>query len=262
MSTPEGSDRRILVTGMSGLIGGLVGRALAARYRVRALNRRPVEGVECVQADIADLDAIRPAFQDVDTVVHMAAYLGSEWSGQLSGNLVGAYNVYEAAREAGVRRLVFASSGATQMAYEADEPWKSMVEARWDDVPSPRPILTPQDPVRPNGVYGAAKVWGEALGRYYSDVHGMSVICLRIGRVLEDDRPSEARHAAVYCSHRDVVQIVERCVDAPDSVRFDVFYAVSDNRGRYRDVEHAREVIGYVAQDGITDWPMERPSAG
>ncbi len=78
MSTPEGSDRRILVTGMSGLIGGLVGRALAARYRVRALNRRPVEGVECVQADIADLDAIRPAFQDVDTVVHMAAYLGSE----------------------------------------------------------------------------------------------------------------------------------------------------------------------------------------
>ncbi|MCH7630664.1 MAG: NAD-dependent epimerase/dehydratase family protein [Proteobacteria bacterium] len=161
--------------------------------------------------------------------------------------------------EAGVKRVIFGSSGATQMQYEADEPIKAMVEARWDDVPSTRPLLTPQDPPRPNGIYGAAKLWGEALGRYYSDAHGMSVICIRIGRVVKEDWPYDARHAAVYCSHRDVLQMIEKCVSAPDSVRFDLFYAVSDNRGRYRDIEHAREVIGYVPQDGITDWPMERP---
>ena len=79
----------------------MAGRALAKKHYVRALNRRPVEGVDCVQADISDLDAIRPAFEGIDTVVHMAAYLGPEFSGQVSGNLIGAYNVFEAAREAG-----------------------------------------------------------------------------------------------------------------------------------------------------------------
>ena len=83
---------------------------------LRALNRRPVDGVECCQADIADLDAIRPAFDGIDVVVHLAAFLGGDdWEGQLSGNVIGVYNVYEAARLAGVRRVVFASSGATTL---------------------------------------------------------------------------------------------------------------------------------------------------
>ena len=242
---------------MSGLIGGMVGKSLAKDNYVRALNRSPVEGVDCVQADISNLQAIRTAFTGIDTVIHMAAYLGPEFSGQVSGNLIGAYNVFEAAREAGVKRFIFGSSGATQMQYEVDEPIKSMVEARWDDVPSPRPILTPQDAARPNGIYGATKVWGEALGRYYSDAHGMSVICIRIGRVVKEDWPYDARHAAVYCSHRDIIQMVEKCVLAPDNLRFDIFYAVSNNKGRYRDLDHAREVLDYEPQDGISEWPME-----
>lgn len=251
------SGKRILITGMSGLIGGMVGKSLAKDNYVRALNRSPVEGVDCVQADISNLQAIRTAFTGIDTVIHMAAYLGPEFSGQVSGNLIGAYNVFEAAREAGVKRFIFGSSGATQMQYEVDEPIKSMVEARWDDVPSPRPILTPQDAARPNGIYGATKVWGEALGRYYSDAHGMSVICIRIGRVVKEDWPYDARHAAVYCSHRDIIQMVEKCVLAPDNLRFDIFYAVSNNKGRYRDLDHAREVLDYEPQDGISEWPME-----
>ncbi|MFP6680453.1 MAG: NAD(P)-dependent oxidoreductase [Dehalococcoidia bacterium] len=251
------SGKRILITGMSGLIGGMVGKSLAKDNYVRALNRSPVEGVDCVQADISNLEAIRTAFTGIDTVIHMAAYLGPEFSGQVSGNLIGAYNVFEAAREAGVKRFIFGSSGATQMQYEVDEPIKSMVEARWDDVPSPRPILTPQDAARPNGIYGATKVWGEALGRYYSDAHGMSVICIRIGRVVKEDWPYDARHAAVYCSHRDIIQMVEKCVLAPDNLRFDIFYAVSNNKGRYRDLDHAREVLDYEPQDGISEWPME-----
>ena len=99
------SGKRILITGMSGLIGGMGGKSLAKDNYVRALNRSPVEGVDCVQADISNLEAIRTAFTGIDTVVHMAAYLGPEFSGQVSGNLIGAYNVFEAAREAGVRAL-------------------------------------------------------------------------------------------------------------------------------------------------------------
>ena len=258
------ADReRILVTGMSGLIGGLAGRDLAQDYEVRALNRRPVtndsEGFESFQADIADYDAIRPAFEGVDTVVHMAAYLGQDIEGHISGNIRGVYNVYEAARDAGVRRVVFGSSGAAVNLYENDEPYLAMVEARWDDVPGSFPLIDHTSTVRPKGVYGAAKLWGEALGRAYSEEYGISVICIRIGRVVEEDWPRDARHAAVYLSHRDITQMIRKCVEAPDTVRYEIVYAVSDNRGRFRDLEHARDVVGYVPQDGIRDWPAARP---
>jgi len=254
--------KRILVTGMSGLIGGLAGLKLAERYEVRALNRRPVDGVETFQADITDLDAIRPAFEGIDTVAHMAAYLADGNSTeQIRVNVWGTYNVFEAAREAGVRRIVFASSGATVQNYELDEPFLAMGEARYSDIPEPRPLLTHLSPVRPRGLYGCAKLWGEALGRHYSEEYGMSVLCIRFGRVVEEDRPFDALHAARYLSHRDTAQIVEKCVDAPEDVRFDIFYGVSDNRARFRDIEHAREVIGYVPQDGIVDWP-EAPGGG
>ncbi len=247
--------QRVLVTGMSGLIGGLVGRALARDYEVRALNRRPIEGVDCFQADINDLEAIRPAFEGVHAVAHMAAYLGPDVEGQLATNIRGVYNVFEAAREAGLRRIVFASSGSTVRLYEDDEGIRALTEARWDDVPDPRPVIDHTVPVRPLGVYGAAKVFGEALGRHYAESFGISVLCIRIGRVVEEDRPADAWHASCYVSHRDIVQMVERCVKAPESLKFDIFYAVSDNRGRYRDIEHARDVVGYVPQDGIRDWP-------
>jgi nucleoside-diphosphate-sugar epimerase len=243
---------------MSGLIGGLVGRALAKRYQIRALNRGAVEGVQCVRADISDLASMRPAFEGIHTVVHLAAYAhdDSEVTPQFQTNVLGPYNVYEASREAGVKRIVLGSSGLTGYYYETEEPIKAMVEARWAGVPAERPLITHLSPVRPRGLYGAAKIWAENLGRYYSDEYGISVLCIRIGRVVPEDKPRDARHAAVYCSHRDIIQMVERCVEAPESVRYDIFYAVSDNRGRFRDIAHAKQVIGYEPLDGIPDWPL------
>jgi nucleoside-diphosphate-sugar epimerase len=246
---------RILVTGMSGLIGGLVGRHLARTHEVVALNRRPVVGVTTFQADVNDLEAIRPAFRGVDAVVHLAAYMGDDPAGYLTTNVAGVYNVFEASREARVKRVVFGSSGSTITGYTRDPAFASLLEGRWQDVLQPGPMLDHLVPPRPDSVYGAAKLFGEALGRYYSDFHGISVICVRIGPVPPEDRPKSARQAASYCSHRDVVQMIDRCVTAPESVRFDVFYAVSNNRGRYRDIEHARKVVGYQPQDGIRDWP-------
>ena len=99
--------KRVLITGMSGLIGGLLKDHLqeVGGYELTALNRRVVKGVPTVQGDIADLEAIRPAFEGQEVVVHLAAYLGSQdWEGQHSANVLGTYNVFEAAREAGVGR--------------------------------------------------------------------------------------------------------------------------------------------------------------
>ena len=247
---------KVLITGMSGLIGGLLRGHLEGMggYELRALNRRAVEGVECHRADIADLDAIRPAFEGVDVAVHLAAFLGSpDWSGHLSGNVIGAYNVYEAARLAGVKRVVFASSGATVQGFEQTAPYDAVIAGRYDEVPKGFPKVT-HESLRPRGIYGAAKVWGEALGRVYSDDHGLSVLCVRIGRVNQANRPESAAEVSRYLSHRDVCQVLQRCIDAPDDLRYGVFLATSNNRWGYRDLEHARRVLGYEPQDSAEDF--------
>ena len=111
-------------------------------------------------------------------------------------------------------------------------------------------------PPWPNGLYGVAKVAGEAMGRLFAEYHG-SAIAVRIGRVRAEDRPANIREAAVHFGHNDIRQIFEKCVDAPESVNWDVFYGISDNFTRYRDLTHSKEVIGYVPTDGIKGWPLE-----
>ena len=246
--------RRLLVTGLSGLIGGALRQHLGGKYPLRALNRRPVSGVDCVQADLGDLAAIQPAFKDIDTVVHLGAAAGDRQTPEdlLRSNVIGTYNVYEAARLARVSRVIFASSGATIAGWEREPPLSHIVNGRHEELGSWTP-LTHEAPLRPGGMYGATKVWGEALARVYSDAHGMSMICVRIGRVLESDRPTSAREKAVWCSQRDVVRMLEACIEAPPSVRFDVFYAVSDNRWNYRDLGHARAVLGWAPLDRAED---------
>lgn len=242
---------RVLVTGMSGLIGGIMRRALEGKYELVALNRRDLPGVRSFQADIADLAAIRPAFAGVAVVLHLAAMARAEasWEEVLRNNVIGTYHVFEAAREAGVQRLVFASSGSVISGYELDSPYRELVEGPGQALPEQRPVITHQSPFRPQGLYGCSKIWGEALGRHYCDRYGLSVLCVRIGAVVPEDRPTSPRHFAVWCSHRDLAQLLEKCITAPRQVRYDVFYAVSNNRRNYRDLAHAREVLGYVPQD-------------
>ena len=240
----------VLVTGMSGLIGGALRTHLAAGFELRALNRRAVEGVPCHRADIADLDAIQPAFKGADAVVHLAASVGASapFDEILRANVVGTYNVFEAARRAGVKRVVYASSGATVSAYERDMPYSALAAGRADEAGA-WTMLTHETPVRPAGLYGVSKVWGEALGRHYADAHGLSVLCVRIGHVTKEDRPSAPRDFSVWCSQRDIVRMIERCLRAPATLRFDVFFAVSNNKWSYRDLDHARRVLGFEPLD-------------
>lgn len=245
---------RVLVTGMSGLIGSALRKRLDGRLALRALNRRDIAGVECRRGDIADLAAIEPAFKDVDVVVHLAAAAGGSvpWESILQNNLVGTYNVLEAARRAGVRRVIFASSGATVTGYEQDEPYASLVAGKTSGLTS-WPMLTEEAPVRPAALYGVSKVYGEALGRQYADEHGLSVLCIRIGRVKAEDRPTTPRDFSVWLSQRDCVQIIERAIDAPADLRFGVFFATSDNRWSYRDLGQARSALGFQPQDRAED---------
>ncbi len=141
--------RKVLVTGASDLIGGLVVKNLADKYEFSALNRRSVEGVPYTQADIADFDTILPAFEGVDMVVHMAGYTSDAetWEKHLSAGIIGTRNVYEAACLHEVNRVVYGSTGDTQTGYEYDKslPYGAPAAGKYREVPDEWPIVKTTD---------------------------------------------------------------------------------------------------------------------
>ena len=186
------------------------------------------------------------------TVIHLAAEPDSRagWESVLANNIIGAHNVFEAARQAGVKRVIFASTNQVVFGYGAEEAYRPLLSGRLDevDLETLRRIDHTQ-PTRPLSDYGVSKVFGEALAHMYAYTHGLSCLCLRIGWVVADDRVPSGRGQTLWCSQRDIVQLVERCLNAPDSLRFDVFFGQSDNRYNFVDIEHARQVLGYAPQD-------------
>ena len=128
--------QNVLITGATGLIGTAACASLRTRYGVRALNRRPLPHIDCHQADIADLAAIRPAFAGIDAVVHLAAHIANDLPAIFRANLQGTGNVFAAAREAGVRRVLFASSGSVMGGYTALSPYKELLAGEYDQVPA------------------------------------------------------------------------------------------------------------------------------
>ena len=171
----------------------------------------------------------------------------------MPSNVIGTYHVFEASRRAGVGRVIVASSIQVSFGYQDTEPYQALFEARYGDVRGTILPVTHRDPPRPPNLYAASKVWGEALAHVYAQQHGMSCLCLRIGWVVADDAPPNQVAITQWCSQRDIVQLVERCVDAPDELRFDVYYGISDNPYRWVDLEHPRAVLGYVPEDRAPD---------
>ncbi|MDH3640771.1 MAG: NAD(P)-dependent oxidoreductase [Gammaproteobacteria bacterium] len=255
---------KILVTGMSGLIGTAVRAGLEADHELTALNRSAVDGVATHRADICDFEAIRPAFDGQDVVVHLAAHPGEQfsWEQLRDTNVEGARHVFQAAVDAGVQRVVFASSGATVAGWEHDEPYAALVEGRSDDLPDSWPLITVDMPPRPRGIYGSTKVWGEALARHFADTTDTSFINIRIGFVNAEDRPTNARQMSVWCSQRDVVAGVVAAVAAPGEQCCETFFANSNNRYGYRDLEHGSVLFGYRPVDSAEDRSRQRGATG
>ncbi len=229
--------RRVLLTGAAGEIGSVLRPALrGAAARIRLHDIRPITRLasdeEAMTGDIAAPGIARAAMEGADCVIHLAG-IPRETGGTpeeiLHANVIGAHAVFAAAREAGVRRVVFASSNHTIGFHPAD-----------------RPVGT-EEPPRPSGLYGASKVWGEALGRLHADKHGIEVACLRIGAFRV--KPLNARELGAWISHRDTAQLFRRCVDAPP-FHFLVLYGVSGNRrARWGGDAAARAHIGYMPED-------------
>lgn len=241
----------MLVTGAAGLIGGIVLEGLSDQYAVHGLDRVKGPRVDWV-GDMAKRRTIERAFHGMSAVVDLAAHSSATapWSAVLKNNIPATLNALEAAREAGVERVVFASSNHVVGMYEHDEPYASIVAGEYERLdPDEAPRLTKDVPIRPDGPYGVGKAFGEAAARYAAETYGLSVICLRIGTVNRADRPTGPRHYATLLTHRDLVHLVGCCLAAPDSLRFGVFYGVSANAWRLWDIEDARAEIGYAPRD-------------
>jgi nucleoside-diphosphate-sugar epimerase len=270
------ASKKVLITGVYGLIGSTVYDRLCAQpdaYEVYGLARRrhPSERVAADKrieipderftlSDLSDLVVLEQAMQGIDVVVHMAAdpRLEADWESILASNLIGPRNVFEAARRCGVRRVIYASSVTVNwgtLLYE--EPYKLLYEGRYAELsPADLPMVTVDRPPRPTSYYPASKVWGEALARVYSDSHGLSMICLRIGGVNAEDRPpfEEGWARSAWLSQRDVAQMVQRAIEAPDDVHYGVFYVVSNNTWRWLDIDSGRLALGYAPQDNAEEW--------
>jgi len=108
-------------------------------------------------------------------------------------------------------------------------------------------MITTAMPIRPDSDYGVSKAFGEAMAREYHEVYGMSFVCIRIGSVNAEDRPNNERRLKTWLSHRDLVQLVDKSLVA--KVGFGIYFGVSDNKGRFWDIENAKKDLGYRPQD-------------
>jgi len=258
----------VLRTGANGLIGNLVythldsqpnkytvyGNARRAQpsNRVNMTKYTPIPDDRMRLGDLTDFTAMQRAVEGIDVVVHMAADASGRlgWESIHENNIQGTYNVFEASRLAGVKRIIFASTNQVVFGYMRDEPYTALFEQDLDNVnPDDFPSVDFTQPTKPLNYYACSKVFGEALSHMYAHSHQMSCLNLRIGWVTHDDQLPHPRARVLWCSQRDIIQIVELCILAPEDLRYDVFHGQSENTYNFLDIQHTIDVLGYQPQD-------------
>lgn len=239
-NTKTGAKRKVLLTGGAGRIGTAFRKQYDDRYDFRIVDRREADEPgrhETYVADLVNLDEARKACEGIDTIVHLAADPSPSakfYESLLPLNIQMTYNMFHAAVEQKCRRLIFASSIHAVNAYPLDVQ------------------IHPQEPIRPGDLYGVTKCFGEALCSYYAEREGLSSIAIRIGAFGTNDKvenSQDSRLLALWVSQRDLAQLIHRCVEAPDDLRYLLVQGVSDNRFKRLDISNAREILGYDPQD-------------
>ena len=236
---------RILITGPGGRVGKEIVPLLREHFALRLLDAGPLKSIplvgddEFVQADIRDFAALRKACEGVKAMVHLAAISDEDdfHARLLPVNLEGVYNAFEAARQAGLKKVIFTSTGQTVLFYPKGE---------W---------VTPDMPARPWTVYACTKLFGEALARHYAEKHGMSMIVIRLCYFQPYDseilrQPGDIQRE--WCSPRDLTQLLVKSVRA--DVPFAVFFGISNNTERSWDISNAQKLVGYEPTDNATKY--------
>lgn len=236
--------RRLLLTGAAGGLGKVLRQRLMPLTRVLRVSDRldlgPANpGEELVLCDLSDKASVHQLVDGVDGVVHFGGIsVETHFEPILQSNIVGVFNLYEAVRKHGVKRVVFASSNHVTGYYKQSE--KIGVDA----------------PMRPDGLYGVSKCFGENLSRFYFDRYGIETVCLRIGSSFPTVR--DRRMLATYLSYDDLVELVRCALFAPQAGH-SVIFGASDNSLKWWDNTKAAH-LGFTPKDAA-DEQRERVEA-
>jgi uronate dehydrogenase len=233
-----GMRERILITGAGGRVGVQIVPLLREHLALRLFDTRELKAAgddEIIVGDVRDFDALRQACAGVRALLHLAAIPDEDdfHSKLLPVNLAGGYNAFEAARQSGLKKIIFPSTGQTVL-----------------NNPKGARVTTDMLP-RPSTVFACTKLFGEALARHYSDIHGLSAIVIRLCyfRGYDDPLLRIPGHdiQREWCSPRDLTQLVVKCIHT--SLPFGIFFGLSNNKDRCWDISNAREQLGYEPQD-------------
>lgn len=224
---------KILLTGAAGGLGQALRTRMKANCDVLRLSDRTDFGAagdseEVVLADLADASAVNTMVQGVNAIVHLGGVsVEGAFAPILQANILGVYNLYEAARLHGVKRVVFASSNHVTGFYRQSE------------------TIDATHPARPDSLYGVSKAFGEDLSRFYFDRYGIETACVRIGSSFPE--PRDRRMLATWMSFDDLHRLITACLTTP-VLGHSIIFGMSDNAVTWWDNRCARHV-GYVPQD-------------
>ena len=224
--------KTVLITGAAGNVGSHLRRELAGRYNLRLSDIVPVKdispGEKQARGDVAKMADMLRVTKGVDAIVHLGGFSAEgPWESILHANIIGCYNVFEAARRNGVKRVLFASSNHAAGFYRRD--------VKIDHRVYPKP----------DSRYGVSKAFGEQIGSLYADKYGLEVFCMRIGNV--NPVPPDKRRLSIWISPRDLARLVSVGIENPN-INFEIVYGVSDNKRSWYDNSNARR-LGYLPQD-------------
>jgi uronate dehydrogenase len=231
--------KTVLITGAAGDVGSHLRRELAGKYTLRLSDKRnlkPAKEEKFVKADISKMaDALRIT-KGVDAIVHLGGYsVEGPWKAIHEANIVGCYNIFEAARRNKVKRILFATSNHAVGFYRRAQKIDHRVY------------------IKPDSRYGVSKVFGEALGSLYADKYGTEVFLMRIGNV--NPQPIDKRRLSIWLSPRDLAQLVMIGIDHPD-ITFEIVYGVSGNKRSWYDNSNATR-LGYRPLDDSEKYAEE-----
>jgi uronate dehydrogenase len=229
---------KVLMTGASGGVGARLRKLLKPVYPDLVLSdlKQPDDlgaDEQFIQADLADIAQVEAAVDGMEGIIHLGGYsIEGPWETILQSNIIGTYNLFEAARRKGVKRVVFASSNHAVGFYPRDRK------------------IGPDVVALPDTRYGVSKLFGEGVAALYAHKYGVGALCIRIGNVGE--QPLDARRLAIWLKSEDLVSLIRIGLEKPDLV-FEVVYGMSDNARAWWD-NSAAEALGYRPEGRSEDF--------
>src|SRR5689334_10575065 len=224
--------KTVLMTGAGGSVGSMLRPELSGKYKLRLSDIKPITqlatGESFMRGNIESLTDMIKVSKGVDAIIHLGGFaVEGPWDIILRSNIIGCYNMFEAARINGVKRILFATSNHACGFYRRDHKIDHRVYPK------------------PDSRYGVSKVFGEQIGSLYADKYGLEVFCIRIGNTAH--APADKRRLSIWVSPRDLAQLMEIGIDHRD-IKFEIVYGVSGNQRSWYDNANAQR-LGYQPQD-------------